>query len=232
MSGRAGYNAAPIVSKKANFCMFTKWRGVREWRSSPVILNLSTSCRPMKSTMLRLFLPLPKATHYQLHKWLCVLHSRCGIFEVTAFIIATSIIFLSRISVISHHPQMCYNLRVFQPNPPLVLYKTTCILYRDKFAKHWENVRFDITKHTYIRSWRVFEQLTLEEYVFLKFHTLYLFKFLCYPYTVQVRPWTDSETQSYEGQFKLCKLLGNLRDEFYYTNTSIPGLINLMSIKS
>ena len=165
-NGQAGYNAAPIVFKKANFCIFTTWWGVREWRCSSVSLNLSTSCRLVKNFMLRLFLPLPKETHYQLHRWLCEVHSRCGSFEVTAIIIVTYIIFLSCFSVISHLPQMCYNLRVFHPPPSqnfLVLYTPTCTLYRDKFAKHRENFRFDIIKHTYTRSWRVMEKLTQEE---------------------------------------------------------------------
>lgn len=81
-------------------------------------LPLSTICRPMKSFMIRLFLPLLKETHYQLHRWLWVLHSRCGNFEVTAVILLTSVIFLSCFSVISYLPQMYYNLRVFHPPLP------------------------------------------------------------------------------------------------------------------
>ena len=119
-SGRAGYKAAPIVFKKGNIFMLTTWRRVSEWRCRSVIINLSTGCRPMKSFMLRLFLPLLKETQYQLHRWLCVMHNRCGSFEVTDIIILTSIIFLSCFSVISCLLQMCYNFRAFQPpTPPL-----------------------------------------------------------------------------------------------------------------
>jgi len=121
-SGRAGYNAAIVVFKKANFCMFTTWRRVREWRCSSVSLNLSTSCRPMKSFTLRLFLPLLKETHYQLHRWLCVLHSRCGFLKSQLLFSSSQLYPCSYLSVISHLPQMCYNLRVFHTPLPSSLY--------------------------------------------------------------------------------------------------------------
>jgi hypothetical protein len=235
MSGRAGYNADPIVFKKANFCMFTTWRRMREWRCSSVILNFSTSCRPMKSFMLRLFLPLLKGTHYQLHRWLCVLHRRGGSSEVTAVTTVASIIFLWKFWSHSYYYRHVYYIpfmllsyfssstnvlqpsSIPQPLPPtlpcLVLYTPTFTLYRDKFAKHREQFRFDITKHTYTRSWRVMEKLTREEYVFWRFHTLYLLNVLCYPYTAQVRPWPivkPSHTKASSNYVNYLELLGTI----------------------
>jgi hypothetical protein len=47
--------------------------------------------------------------------------------------------------------------------------------------------------------------------VIFRFHALYAFHMMWYPYNAQVRPWADSQVKPYAGQFVERKILGNLR---------------------
>jgi hypothetical protein len=54
----------------------------------------------------------------------------------------------------------------------------------------------DITENTYIRRWTFTEIVTRQCVTFLRFHVLYLFNVMPYPYTAQVWPWADNEAKA------------------------------------
>jgi hypothetical protein len=82
----------------------------------------------------------------------------------------------------------------------------------------------DTTKHTDTQSWlrRSRHEKTA---VFLRFHVLYLFNMMCYPYTAQVSPWTDSQVKLYAGQ----RTTWNPKDDFCENSTSFCSLITILN---
>ena len=77
--------------------------------------------------------------------------------------------------------------------------------------------------YSYIRSWTVTKILMPESVVFLRFHILDLLSMTCYLYTVQIRPWADSQAKPCGGA---CAVWSTWKpkDDFYKISSSFSYL--------